>query len=947
MKLRFFLVALAAACAAITPSCAKSTDVGSTGPGPFGASPAVSQTLHIARLNGAVDVVRDKNGMVHIYATDGADAMRVQAYQMARDRTAQLELLRRRATGRLAEAFGNLSPDLIDGDIATRTIGLNRVAKETYDALPEGGELRTWVDAFADGVSQFNARLQSGDESLPAAMTLISKDLFEPWTGADVLAIGRLQSQGLAYSAAEEISQTEFVELSRAAFPATSTDAAVKKRAGLLIDLVRFAPIDKTLAMDAPPNDLTHTQSSHALPAPPATSHVPLSLLANARGFRDAANQVRSPMGKRGFLGSNNWVVGPSRTATGHAMVASDPHLSLSAPSVFWMMHMNVTDPDPTKSLDFAGLAFAGIPGIILGFNANVAWGATVTDYDVTDVYQEKLTADGTATVFKGKNVPLRKIRETIKINGSPPLEYDVLVVPHHGPIVPTIKDHKIVPPDPKVGAMSIKWTGAEPTGEIKAVQGFVRAKSVEDARVAVRNFAVGSQNWVFGDTAGDIFYTTQSTVPTRTKAAFTWDPKTFSGRLPCFVLPGDGSSEWTGSLEESFLPHVKNPPKAYVGTANGDQIGHTLDNDPSNDRLPNGDPMFLGCWHDPGFRVGRIHERIEKLGHPMTLDDMAQIQSDARSAIGSHLAPRLVEAIAHAEEERATPGTHKDLAATVGSSRYQSAKLGELRDLLTRWGTGTDYLAAAGVSLEDGSLSADPNEALAGQATLVFNTWLVRMIGATLDDELAKVGVHSPAFDLPTWLIYLLESDRTKLATYDPATGDSALFDDMTTPDVIESRDERMITSLLDALDLMTMRVGADRNAWRWGKFHTLRFASLVSLWPSLSIPPAADPVFPNGFPRHGDGYNVDVGTYDPRPESLAAVDFSYSHGPTQRFVIDLDPAGPVARNALPGGQVWDTDSPHFRDQAEEWRRDQNHPIPFAHVDVTRQAEERVLYVP
>ncbi len=926
-------------------------------PGPFGAAPKVTRTVHIEHLSGPVDVVRDKHGMVHIYATNENDAMRVQAYQMARDRTAQLELVRRNATGRLAEAFGDLSPGLIDSDIAARTIGLARVAKATYDALPAGGELRGWLDAFADGVSQFNARVRSGKEKLPDAMTILPLTAFEPWTGVDVLAVGRLQSQSLAYTAPDEIAQTEFVAAARAAFPAGSADPAVTKRAGLLVDLLRFAPLDPTLAMDGFPNDVAHLAHTHHGVVPerkpmPAgrtigqsTPQIPLALLERTRGFRAAAAQMQSPFGERGQVGSNNWVVGPSRTATGHAMVASDPHLTLSAPSVFWMMHMNITAQDATQNLDFAGLAFAGIPGIILGFNANVAWGATVSNYDVTDVYRETLTPDGTAVVFKGQNVPLEKVREIIGIKGSAPLAYDVLVVPHHGPIVPTIKDHVVVAPDPALGAMSIRWTGSQPTGELKAVAGFMRAKTVEDARVAVKDFEVGSQNWVFGDTAGAIFYTSQSRVPTRDKAAYTWNPATFEGQLPCFVLPGDGTAEWTGALDEAFVPHIKNPPKAYVGTANGDQVGVTLDNDPSNDTLPNGDPVYLGCWQDPGFRVGRIHDRIEKIGHPMTLDDMSTIQADARSAKGAYLAPKLLTAMAHAEEERAQSGTHKDLTAVVQSARYQAAKVADLKDLLTRWGTESDYLAAAGVNLEDGSPSSDAAETAASKATLVFNMWMVRMIGATLDDELTKIGNLAPDFDTPRWLMSLLLADPTKLATYDSATGDSALFDDLGTPDVVESRDERMITSLLDALDALTTRLGGDQTAWRWGSLHTLRFASLVSLWGSLSIPPVDDPVFPRGFPRHGDGYNIDVGSYNARPKSLETADFSYHHGPTQRFVIDLDPKGPVARNALPGGQVWDDKSPHFRDQADEWRKNQSHAIPFAHDDVARDAEERLLY--
>jgi len=912
---------------------------------PFGDDVAVTSTIAIANLSGPVDVVRDKDGMVHIYATNAADMVRVQGYQVARDRAVQLELIRRFATGRTAELLGDTQKQLIDRDIAMRTVGLHRAAKAMYDALPAGDELKGWLDAFADGVSQFNARIQSGDEQLPKSVIGISHAAFGPWEGWEPLAIGRLQSQQLAYSGDDEIAQTEFVEKARAAFDPQSMDPLVAKRAGFLVDFVRFAPLDPTTALDGFPNDPNHTLDW--TPPKTTTIRVGVPLLESTRAWRQGLRGTLDVFGKRGTTGSNNWVVGPSRTASGHAMVASDPHLALSAPAVFWQVQLHYEAPagqDASKNVNAAGLAFPGIPGIILGFNDHVGWGATVTDYDVTDVYKETLAADGSGVVFNGSTVPFEKVHETIKVAGSPPVEYDVLIVPHHGPIVPNIVNHAVVAPDPKAGALSIKWTGHKPTNELQAVAGMLRAKDVEDVRVAIRNFEVGSQNWVFGDTSGNIFYTTQSTIPTRDKRALAWDPKKFSGTLPCFVLPGDGTAEWTGKIDEAYVPHVKNPPKAYVGTANGDQVGVTLDNDPSNDVLPNGQPGYTGCWHDPGYRVGRIHQRIESVGHPMTLDDMASIQSDARSAIGAALAPKLLDALSHAEEEKGSAGTHADLTSVVASARYQSAPIAEVRDALAKWGTDGDYLSAAGVSLDDGSPSGDAKEALASKATLVFNAWLVRMISATFDDELAKLGDSSPPFDLVRVLVWLMTSDKTKLATFDAAAQDSALFDDLTTTP-IESRDERAVTALLDALDFLNAKLGADRNAWRWGKLHTIRFESLVSLWSTMSIPPIGDSVFPNGFPRHGDGYNIDVAEYAHHPDKLANVDFSYSAGPTQRFVIDLDPAGPTARNVLPGGEVWDNQSPHFRDQAEQWRRNQNHPIPFTHAQVVAAYEERIQY--
>jgi penicillin amidase len=297
---------------------------------------------------------------------------------------------------------------------------------------------------------------------------------------------------------------------------------------------------------------------------------------------------------------------------------------------------------------------------------------------------------------------------------------------------------------------------------------------------------------------------------------------------------------------------------------------------------------------------------------------------------------------------EAATPGTHPDLTADVQSARYGAAPIQQLHDLLAQWGSASvPYDTPAGVSLDDGSLSTDPVEIAASEATMVLNTWLMRMPQAVVGDELTAMGQNPPPYDTKIILTYLMTASPQALATYDASIGDSILFDDLTTSSVVETRDERTITSLLDAVDFLNKNLGTDATKWRWGLLHTLRFESLVSLWDSLSIPPVGDPTFPNGFPRHGDGFNIDVGQPDSEPVNLADATFTYGEGPTQRFVIDLDPNGPTPRNVLPGGEVWDNASPHFADEAELWRRNENHPLWFSHDDVAANAEERDSYVP
>jgi penicillin amidase len=716
------------------------------------------------------------------------------------------------------------------------------------------------------------------------------------------------------------------------------------------VDAVRFDTLDPTTILSAFPNDapLTGLSPSKLQTRPTLrTPRIDRAALAALEPVRQALVRVKSLLGIPGAIGSNDWVVGPSMTATGHTMVASDPHLSLSAPAVFWMVHLNVTSTDPTQQLDCAGMAFPGIPGVILGFNQHVGWGATDAYYDVSDTFQETVTSDGKGVVINGQPVPFQTATEVIPLGNGQTYTYDVQLVPNHGPILPTIDEstHTVIPAPAGGTAMSERWTGLDVTNDTDFILGIIRATGVEDFRTAVRTFATGAENWAVGDDQGNVFYTSQANIPKRDKRAFTWDPATFTGTLPYFVLPGDGTAEWQGYLEEQYVPHKKNPTAGFIATANNQQVPRPAANDPSSLVLPTGAPMFLGAEYTEGNRAGRVTDRLESMisdGHKMSLDDMAGVQADVRSPFGAAVSPYLLTALQHAAQEKASPGTHPDLTAIVADPRYAMLPP-DLTSSLQAWGK-AGYEAISGVDPTTNLVVADPTGA--AEATAIFNVWFSRMLGAVFADELGAISQVDLPLNPPYALAYLLTADPTKLATYDAVVGDSILFDDLTTTSVVESRDERAILSILDAVDFLHKTLGADSTQWRWGAMHTLRFTSVVSFWTPLSIPPGGDKTFPNGFPRHGDLTTVDPGDYSLSSTApLAAANFGYSNGPVQRFVIDLDPTGPVARNVLPGGEIWDNTSPHFRDEAEYWRNNENLPVPFAKADVVSAAESHVVY--
>ena len=909
----------------------------------------VDQELQLDNLAGPVDVVRDKYGRPHIYATSIADAVRVEGYLVARDRTLQLEVLRRLSEGRMAEMLGLADETLIDTDISFRHIGLHRVAKKQYAALPEG-EVKTALDAFSDGVTQAYQQLKSGKIKLPDGIIGITPDFFTDWHGDDTLAIGRLQTYLLSYDGDGDVSNTGVLDAARLTYRADAADPLDVKRAGIERDLLRFAPATNATTTDAYPAQGLKSYKPGQKGSSPAPgqkgSKMSKAVLAQrvvreaaVKRYLDAVKKVRDLLADEGF-GSNNWGVMPSKSATGHTLIASDPHLNLTAPSIFYPVSMSVKSD--AESLEVGGVAFPGIPGIILGHNANVAWGATVAGYDVSDAYEEQLSADGKSVKLDGQDVAIEVIEEPIVVQGKDqPLVYKVQYVPHHGPILPVIgPDHQVLDPDPATGAISIKWTGLEATDEVAAVFSLLHAKDVDEAYASLQQFGVGAQNWMIGDTSGNVLWTSHARVPTRDPKAFTWDAATYDGTIPCFVLPGDGTAEWTGFLADGLVPWVKNPEKGYVSTANNDPIGDTLDNDPTNDALPDGTPMYLASAFDIGFREERIQKRLEEKAS-LSLEDMAAIQADHHSPMGERATPALLAAIEHAEAERKTPGSHPDLTAIVGDAAYDATRVQAAHDMIVAW-TQADFDAASGVDPDTNKpLAADSAESKAAQSALLFNVWLVRALRRTLGDELLHMGYSSIGRENEAkGFLRLLEADPAQLATFDAATGDSAIWDDLGTPAVVESRDERLVRALLDAFAWIDSQ--GKIEDLRWGAYHTIRFGAIVPIYGDLSIPKTSDKTFPNGYPRPGDSFGVDNSDFtfnvglgdDPR--------FNYNHGPSQRFVIDLDPAGVKAYNALPGGAIWDNASPHFDDEAQMWRKNENHLVPFALEDVIAAKESR-----
>lgn len=911
---------------------ASSTDGGVDGGDDGGETPAtvlstipLDETVQNAALQGPVDLVRDEWGIPHIYGADKNDVAFAEGYVMAMDRMVFMDLLRHQADGTLAELVGGLSEDIIDSDIQMRVHHLRATAQKAYDELqastdPKDVALVTLIQRFADGVNAYIDELQSHERTLPGALNLLyDPSTTKPWTPVDEMLLGQFQAYELSFDADSDLLRTRVLAAAKMNFD-DSSDPARKLRTGLGDDLTLMAPVDKTHTIDGW-TGMNGDGSTASL-----LRDMPGNLLAALDGAIPGVRGLGHDHYTVPEIGSNNWIVGPSLSQSGNVLVANDTHLQLINPSVFYLVHMKTLDADPFEMM---GVQFAGLPGIVLGMNRHIAWGATVSYIDVTDNYVESIVPcddDDTkpCAMFNGGKVALVPRVEKIGVGRFGKIDKTIEVtlydVPHHGPIIPRIGANHTVEAlgDTEI---SIKYTGYEPAQILRAVLGVTAAKNVDEAKAALdRDFKYGGQNWVIGDDQGHFGWTQTTRVPLRAP-----------GHPPYLALPGDGSAEWGADMDPKYIPHAWSPEKGYLATANADPIGVSDDGDPFNEPTVDGAPLYLGCDYDPGTRVGRITKRIEALktaGKKLTLDDLQSIQADAVTEWGELLAPTLVDAGTQLKEELATPGTHPALTQVAqGMSDGAKANLAAALTALQGWSYDTPS------AVDEDQPTAD--QVRDSQATAIYNAWFGRFERGAVGDELSVLGQSVDGDKVRKLLVAMCNgpgSLATGVVSID-GKDESVLFDDLRTADVTETKAQVAAQALVGALDFLAGKLGADPTGWRWGKLHTITLDFPLPL-DALAIPLPSDPKYADGFPRHGDTGTVDVGGHG------FDDDYSYAHGPAIRFVAELTPNGPKARNALPGGEVFDPGSPHYRDQMELWRKNQTFDLAFEDADVIASAK-------
>jgi penicillin G amidase len=540
-----------------------------------GTFPRLRGTVRVAGHAAPVRIETDSRGVPTIRARSVDDAMYGLGYAHARDRLWQMEFQRRLGSGRLAEILG---AGLVPADRFLRTVGFRRAAEASWPTL--SASARRALEAYAAGVNAFVA----ADRARPIEFRIVRVSP-EPWTPFDTLVWGKMMAWDLAGNARDEIRRARFVE------------AVGAERASQLLPLAGSSPTILT-ASEWPEPPAGKASATRTRPLP-----VPWGPLAAAF---DSVEALGLAAGED--LGSNSWVLGGSRTASGKPILANDPHLGLRTPSVWYLASIDA------PGLRATGATLPGVPGIVIGHNDRIAWGITSLEPDVQDLFVEEVDPkDPSRYRHRGEWRRFEERRETIRVRGAADI---VLTVRSsvHGPIVTDAIEGA-----GRLGsAVALAWTGLdEGGGTIEAFFGLEASRNWGEFLAAARRIQAPAQNLVYADVDGHIGYAASGSMPVRPRA---------DGLVP---VPGAGEDDWAGRIAGDHLPFSFDPTPGFIVTAN-------------NRVVPSEPYPFGRTWAEP-YRAARITGLLEGRDR-LTPDDVATIQLDRVSLRARELLPLLVD---------------------------------------------------------------------------------------------------------------------------------------------------------------------------------------------------------------------------------------------------------------------------------------------------------------
>ncbi|MBL0141660.1 MAG: penicillin acylase family protein [Betaproteobacteria bacterium] len=535
-----------------------------------------AQTVRVPGLTAPAEIRIDRWGVPHIYAKSEADAFFAQGFNAARDRLFQIDLWRRRGLGQLSEVFG---PDFVEQDRAARLFLYRSDMDREWRIYSSNNSLDAQppTQRFVEGINAYIDWLKANPAGLPWEMKFLGY-LPAKWAAEDVI---RIRSHGLTRNLRSEVARANTL------CKAKDVDAD-QVRFGLTNDWKAQVPegLDPCLPADILKVFQLATQGVRV--TKPAAKTGVASVVPEP--IRLAALEEEPPEG------SNSWVVAPSKSATGRAIMANDPHRAYSAPSLRYLVHVSA------PGLDVIGAGEPSLPGISLGHNGTIAFGLTIFNIDQEDLYVYELNpADARQYKYNGSWESFKALKESIAVKGGAAREVELLFTPH-GPVIYVDAARN------RAYAVRSAWLQPGMSPYFGSLE-YMRARDFKAFEKALVNWGAPTENQVYADVKGNIGWKPAGLALIRPN----WD-----GLLP---VPGDGRYEWAGALRGNDLPVTYNPPQGFIATANAYNIPEGY---PAKERK-------LGFeWTNPS-RYQRVNEVLGALPK-VSIEDSERLQNDILS---------------------------------------------------------------------------------------------------------------------------------------------------------------------------------------------------------------------------------------------------------------------------------------------------------------------------
>lgn len=845
-----------------------------------------TDTWTIPGLKAEGHVVYTEMGVPHVYAASKADLGRIVGFTLARDRFFYMDLASRLALGSISGIFGDAA---LETDVENRQYGTTFITDRVLGLLDEDPETAAYFDGIAEGVNAYIAQVEAGKLQPPSEYELAAGllgasaaiDLMESWDRRRVVG-------GVVTVLYESGFETKDVGRSRDAQRlATVFEGApleLLRTEGLYEDSWgRVEPV-KAIAQAPEWLDAQGTSGTHR-----RAVRVPVESQALERLY-ESTQRMEQRLGHEwisGF-GSNAWVVSAEASADGRAMVATDGHLPLSIPPLFYQIGLD-TQHLGGGDISQVGLMTPAMPLLGIGTNGKVAFGQTQLIGDITDWYSETLTLDANGapatSLFQGDDKPLVAVSETVDVapvggllggGFSGPFTFTRYTT-FDGRWITSIEGHEVSGPDDVgegetavhlfgkwivpadvdgvggITAISFDYAGLDLSNMPQVIDRYAKADDLDAFAEATHDLVAYSLNLVAADASGDILYSGFQATPCRDYLAREPDGAWSEGADPNLMLDGSTYGGFTIPIQDGRVdfdqtdpykcvispddyPHARNPEQGFLVSGNNDPGGFSFDGSLTDD------PVYIGGPWMEGYRPAEIADRLQDAidAGGVSLDDMKTIQANHTSVLGEQLAPVLLEAIAQARVYSQARGELEGSEArTLALFEGRQTDIEDVETRMEAWiARGTQ--AESGVDTFYETPTAD--EKADAVATMIFNAWMGRYVGYAVNDEgIPGLGFptgDSGRFRLLTRMLQGRGPDNPLgMGSYNEDTEESAFFDIKST-EPIETSTEIAILALVEALDYLAEPpsdpgVGGfgttDKSKWLWGLRHTVSMTSLL----------------------------------------------------------------------------------------------------------------------